>query len=390
MLAQGIRFVRGVGWMRCALAMSLGVGACSASLPVGTFECAHDRDCPANWYCHAHTSGAKRCFREAWPDDLDAGATPLPAAGATPMSSQNNAGSSGTGAITRAPDAVTASDGGPPTVAIDGGGMRGAGAGGSTQNAAAGAGGSTQNAAAGAPAVMCPAGACAGGRCNAGAVDYTCMCDPGFSGTGTQACRDVRSCADAPACDASYPCVSDPLGYRCQGKFADTPFPDSTPGAATAPIYSADTVTVVDNVTHLVWEVRLPLSYAGCSGTSDPVDACDGGTSDAGCSSTPAPSEGCTWSEARTYCDNMTLGNHDDWRLPTKIELESIVDYTRVDPAIDAAFTNTKTGPYWTASALAITPGNAWYVDFSEGVSNATATHKFMRVRCVRAGVGAR
>ena len=35
------------------------------------------------------------------------------------------------------------------------------------------------------------------------------------------------------------------------------------------------------------------------------------------------------WEQALSYCENLSLGGRDDWRLPTAKELQSIVDYSR-------------------------------------------------------------
>ena len=47
-----------------------------------------------------------------------------------------------------------------------------------------------------------------------------------------------------------------------------------------------------------------------------------------------------TWEQALTYCENLTLpaGGYSDWRLPNRNELQSIVDYSRYNPAIDTTF----------------------------------------------------
>jgi len=39
------------------------------------------------------------------------------------------------------------------------------------------------------------------------------------------------------------------------------------------------------------------------------------------------PDDGLEWSEALTYCEDLTYAGHDDWRLPNATELQSIVDY---------------------------------------------------------------
>gem|GEM_PF-344371 len=39
--------------------------------------------------------------------------------------------------------------------------------------------------------------------------------------------------------------------------------------------------------------------------------------------------KGLNWEDALQYAENLSLGGHDDWRLPNAKELQSIVDYTR-------------------------------------------------------------
>ncbi len=76
-----------------------------------------------------------------------------------------------------------------------------------------------------------------------------------------------------------------------------------------------------------------------------------------------------TWGAAATYCENLTLGGHSDWRLPTIKELSFLVDSSRNYPAINTIyFPDTKLDQfYWSSSRLAEAPGNCWGVFFTDG-----------------------
>jgi hypothetical protein len=51
---------------------------------------------------------------------------------------------------------------------------------------------------------------------------------------------------------------------------------------------------------------------------------------------------------ANDHCSGLTLGGHHDWRLPALIELASIADISRADPASDpTAFPGTPPVPFW-------------------------------------------
>jgi Protein of unknown function (DUF1566) len=73
------------------------------------------------------------------------------------------------------------------------------------------------------------------------------------------------------------------------------------------------------------------------------------------------------WEDAKTYCDTLPL-NGLAWRLPSVKELETLVDESRVNPAIDrTAFPNTPAKFYWTISPVTNFSSNAWVVDFNRG-----------------------
>jgi hypothetical protein len=89
-----------------------------------------------------------------------------------------------------------------------------------------------------------------------------------------------------------------------------------------------------------------------------------------------------TWSNARTYCESLILAGHDDWRMPSYAELESILDETRLDPAIDPVF-QAISDSYWSSSAWT---GDccAWIVGFKGGGAGSHELAVLNYVRAVR------
>lgn len=89
--------------------------------------------------------------------------------------------------------------------------------------------------------------------------------------------------------------------------------------------------------------------------------------------------EGMTWSGS-TCTDTAITYTHEaalqlginGWRLPNIKELVSMVDDSRINPAIDpAAFPNTPSNWFWTSSPYVGNSSYAWHVDFDNGnVSN--------------------
>jgi hypothetical protein len=86
---------------------------------------------------------------------------------------------------------------------------------------------------------------------------------------------------------------------------------------------------------------------------------------------------------AHSYCDELTLGGHDDWRLPRIDELRTIIDYSRWPGAIDPVF-NCRMDSYWSGSAYYEPPwhGKVWGVGFIYGLAGPWGGG----VRCVRGG----
>lgn len=95
------------------------------------------------------------------------------------------------------------------------------------------------------------------------------------------------------------------------------------------------------------------------------------------------------WNDALDYCEELIWANHDDWRLPSRYALESILDNGQYKPAIDTeAFPETPSGCFWSSSTYALDPSDkAWYVDFEYGEEKhgpITKNPKQCYVRCVK------
>jgi len=94
---------------------------------------------------------------------------------------------------------------------------------------------------------------------------------------------------------------------------------------------------------------------------------------------------GVIWEDALDYCEDLTLGGQDDWRLPNAKELQSIVDYSRspgttssaaIDPVFNVTSILNEAGQtdypcYWTGSTHADWQGggaNGAYVAFGRAM----------------------
>lgn len=99
-----------------------------------------------------------------------------------------------------------------------------------------------------------------------------------------------------------------------------------------------------------------------------------------------------TWTEALAAARASTLGGFDDWRVPSRSELASIIEQRCFSPSINvAAFPATPPLGFFSATphAESIAPGadgSIWVVDFSDGDVLPDESSRSYPVRLVRGG----
>jgi hypothetical protein len=92
-----------------------------------------------------------------------------------------------------------------------------------------------------------------------------------------------------------------------------------------------------------------------------------------------------TWEDAMQYCACLSIDGLSGWRLPSRIELVSLVDFTKASPSINAeAFPDTTNDNFWTSSVVAIDDGLAYLVFFLNGHTTYSQLDYEYRTRCVR------
>lgn len=92
------------------------------------------------------------------------------------------------------------------------------------------------------------------------------------------------------------------------------------------------------------------------------------------------------WEGANSYCEELKLGGFSDWRLPTRRELVGIVDFSRVNPAIDpTVFPGTATRYYWSSTVSPFVNNGVWALSFDNGfLVDVSKTGFSYYARCVR------
>ena len=91
-----------------------------------------------------------------------------------------------------------------------------------------------------------------------------------------------------------------------------------------------------------------------------------------------------TWQEALAVCRAQVIDRYNDWRLPDIMELRTIVDYTRVLPALEATVFGGVDSVIWTSSTFASHADIAWQVNFQAGTAAGESKTAAAGVLCLR------
>jgi len=210
--------------------------------------------------------------------------------------------------------------------------------------------------------------------------------DAGFEG---QDCVRGRAAADAlgflPKTGASS------VRGRDYTKIANSG--SELPASAALGSAPGDWACTRDNVTGLIWEVRVNdaanLRHQGHTYTwydTDPaVNSGDPGIlgTSATCNATLA---NCNTTARRDAVNSAGLCGAGDWRMPTPHELQSLVVYDGGAGGYDTIFLPNSSFSYWTGNTSAGVETRAWLVGLSQVIQGPSSKNSQLGVRLVRGG----
>lgn len=91
------------------------------------------------------------------------------------------------------------------------------------------------------------------------------------------------------------------------------------------------------------------------------------------------------WSHALRYCEQLNWNQQQDWRLPNRQELISIINVDQRTPSIIKPLqSDTRNNVYWSSTTDSEHPEKAYYSSFFSGYSYANYKIVQGHVRCVR------
>jgi hypothetical protein len=229
-------------------------------------------------------------------------------------------------------------------------------AGGDTSGGAGGSGGSSGGSGGAGTGGASGSGGSSGGTGGAGGSGGSTGGTGGTGGGGTGGSGGMPVTYCSAASGMPDTCAPGTINH-----FVSAPVPD-------AKAYSAPSADLVfDSLTGMTWQRSVAMRDDGtCMG---PVRL--------------------SLAEAICYCSSLSLPNATSgWRLPSRVELLSILDYAETPLIEPTAFFDTPNDVFWTSSLLGTTVAEgAWHIAFnSGGVTRNGNPDEPHFVRCVKDG----
>jgi hypothetical protein len=199
---------------------------------------------------------------------------------------------------------------------------------------------------------MCTNGACSGGSCCTNQCSGAGICENGGPKTCTKAANGCYAWTTS-TCSANQVCERHNGPLCADPNWAQWPMPTSPEdsGVPNAPNYTPNgDGTITDNVTGLMWQ--------STSSNGNP-----------------------TFVDSKAYCMSQSTASHFDWRVPTEIELISIIQ--NASGGMYAAFDQPSGGLFWSATSVGGT-SQGWGVNFGGGHPFQSDKSSNYYVRCVR------
>jgi hypothetical protein len=172
---------------------------------------------------------------------------------------------------------------------------------------------------------------------------------------------DADANSDAPASDAPPPPIPIPDGAAAVS-WAQWPMPSPEAGPNLFSYTVNGDGSVTDGKTGLVWLTGFTNSYGPADDTAKGFD------------------------RARAYCASVGDAGT-KWRLPTRIELVTLIDYSKNAPALHPVFAPGLSGGwYWSSSVVRPVeiPYRFWAVNFTTGEVSDTALNDPRTALCVK------